>query len=207
MANPLNVKRNNYIDNPKKSDIYTPEWLSKWLFKLVFNSGMNYKIILDPAIGEGSLTNSFRDRDCCVIGFDINPESEQYCDFWLCKKFEDITKEEIKDIPKPDLIMVNPPFNSASGRKLYPEVFLRKIEELYGSKIPVIMIAPMGLLLNQRLKSARWRYIRDNWEITSIIALPIDVFDNVLFHTQIVCFNTTGIPPFSFIPDSIIPSE
>lgn len=211
MASPLSVKRNNYIDNPKPSDIYTPEWLSKWLFKLVFNSGMNWKLILDPAIGAGSLTNPFREHDCSIIGFDINPESEQYCDFWCCKKFEDITVDDFNNLGlgdyKPDLIIVNPPFNSASGRKLYPEVFLRKIHELFGNKIPVIMIVPMGMRLNQRLKSSRWKYIRDNWKINSIISLPIDIFDDVLFHAEILCFNVSGMEPCYFIPDEIIPLE
>ena len=72
------------------------------------------------------------------------------------------------------------------------------------------MICPMGVTLNQRLKSVRWRYLRDNWAITTQIPLTIDVFkkedeSDVLFHAQILCFNTTGMPPTLWMPEEIVP--
>jgi len=202
MPSPLSVRKNNYIDNPKRSDIYTPEWLSEWLYKIVIDSGMKIDVILDPAIGGGSLTKWF--TNSLIIGIDINLNASCYADKFMHGKFEEIEKwaHEI-----PDLIIVNPPFNGASGKKLYPEVFLRKIQELFGNKIPVIMITPMGFLLNQKLKSVRWKYLRDNWEITSIISLPIDTFENVLFHVEIVCFNTDGMKPHYFMPEEILPQK
>jgi hypothetical protein len=202
MPSPLSVKKNNYLDNPKKSDIFTPEWLSKWLHEIVVESKMKTDVILDPAIGGGSLTKWF--ENSLIIGIDINPNAACCANKFMHGKFEEI---EHWAHETPDLIIVNPPFNSASGRKLYPEVFLRKIHELFGSKIPVIMIAPFGILLNQRLKSARWKYLRDNWEITSIISLPIDTFENVLFHVEIVCFNTSGMKPHYFIPEENLPQK
>ena len=57
MASPLSVKKNNYFENPKRSDIYTPLWLSEYIYDVVKQSGMKTNIIFDPAIGAGSLTN------------------------------------------------------------------------------------------------------------------------------------------------------
>ena len=211
MASPLSVKKNNYLDNPKKSDIYTPAWLSQWIYDLVEKSGMKKDVVLDPAIGMGSLTNPFKENGSYILGIDIDVNSMSVGNWGYNGKFEDITEGDWnlatsfakkKDV---DIIVCNPPFNSASGRKLYPEVFLKKIEDMFGNKIPVIMIVPMGMRLNQRLKSSRWKYIRDNWKICSIISLPIDVFDNVLFHAEILCFNVTGMEPCYFIPEPIIP--
>lgn len=215
MASPLSVNKNNYFDKPKKSDIYTPVWLSKWLYQLIESSGINRNIVFDPAIGGGSLTNPFKESGSFVVGADINPNSKQCCDIFMHGKFEELD-EWLGN--SPDLIVCNPPFNSASGRKLYPEVFLKHIETLFGAKIPLIMICPMGFLLNQRLKSTRWKYIRDNWEVTTIIPLTIDTFDKVvdhieelsesdkkvLFHCQIVCFNIPQLKPVYFIPEDVL---
>ena len=85
-----------------------------------------------------------------------------------------------------DLILCNPPFNGHKNRKLYPEVFLKKIVEIYGNNAKIVMIVPSGLRLNQRLKSKRWKWINENLEITSILTLPLDVFEGVLFHTEIL---------------------
>jgi hypothetical protein len=204
MPSPLSVNKNNYFDKPKPSDIYTPEWLSKWLYELVSQSGMKKEVVLDPAIGQGSLTKWFKRSGSHIIGCDVDDNSAFFTDKFIHGKFEDI---KVWGDKIPDFIIVNPPFNSASGRKLYPEVFLRKIDELFGHEIPVIMIVPMGLRLNQRLKSSRWRYIRNNWKINTIISLPIDAFDGVLFHAEILGFNVTGMNPSYFLPDEIIPME
>lgn len=216
MASPLSVKKNDYINNPKASDIYTPTWLSYWLYDLVEKSGMKKDIIFDPAIGDGHLTNEFWNMGSTIVGMDIVDKFDDIrVHYFRCGKFEDLDEYETSNfntllsapLPQPDFIIMNPPFNGAPGKKLYPEVFLKKIEELFGNKIPVIVITPMGMLLNQRIRSSRWRYLRDNWKITSIISLPIDVFDNVAFHAEIVCFNTTGMEPHYFIPEEIIPAK
>ena len=211
MSSPLSVKKNNYFENPKKSDIYTPKWLSAWLCKLIMGSGVEIGAVLDPAIGLGSLTDPFQNYksrygdQIHITGVDIDEMSRWYCREFYHTKFEDM---EIWDGTPPDIIVVNPPFNSASGRKLYPEVFLKKIQDLFGNQIPVMMIVPMGFLLNQRLKSSRYRYLRDNWEISSIVALPIDTFlkdddSPVLFHAEVVFFNFPNLKPYYFLPEGI----
>jgi type I restriction enzyme M protein len=62
------------------------------------------------------------------------------------------------------------------------------------------MICPFGYRLNQKLKSKRWKEIRDNLPpITTIISLPLDIFPNVEFHTEILCFNTNKLKPHYFL--------
>jgi type I restriction enzyme M protein len=102
-------------------------------------------------------------------------------------------------------VLCNPPFNGAPGKRLYPEVFLEHLFKLFGVQIPVTMVVPMGLRLNQRRKSKRWRWLRDcGAQITSIISMPLDVFDGVEFHNEILVFNVAGIKPHYFLPEVAI---
>jgi hypothetical protein len=216
MPSPLSVKRNNFLENPKRSDIYTPPWLSRQIFNIVRGGMPDFRreLVFDPAIGGGSLTQPFRDAGARVVGGDVNPQSSEHADLFFYGPFESLTRDAWGDgmlahyqsmgvrsadwLARPTLVVCNPPFNAASGRKLYPEVFLRHIDEVFDSLTPTVMIAPMGMRLNQRTKSARWRYMRDNWEITSILALPIDAFPGVLFHCEVLFFNVPGIKPHYF---------
>ncbi len=60
----------------------------------------------------------------------------------------------------------------------------------------------MGFRLNQRKISKRWKWLRDNCPpITSIISLPLDIFDNVQFHSEILIFNVPKLKPHYFLPD------
>ena len=75
-----------------------------------------------------------------------------------------------------------------------------KVLSLVDNEIPIIMICPMGFRLNQRIKSKRWRKIRDNYpEISSIISLPLDIFDDTLYHSEIICFNCDRFNPHYFL--------
>ncbi len=189
MAYPISVRKNNYHEKPKNSTVYTPLPLCKQIYDIVTSSCLpEIETVLDPAIGTGNLTKYFYQNGCRVVGVDIERVKCKYISQRFIAKFETIT-----DLEEPDLIVCNPPFNGASGRKLYPEVFLRHIETLFGSLIPVVMIVPMGFRLNQRIKSERWRYLKEKWKITSVMALPIDAFGDVLFHAEILFFNIPGI--------------
>ena len=62
------------------------------------------------------------------------------------------------------------------------------------------MICPFGFRLNQTKKSKRWKKLRDNFPpITTIISLPVDIFDGILFHTEIICFNTDKMNSHYFL--------
>ena len=86
------------------------------------------------------------------------------------------------------------------GRKLAVEVFMDKVLQLCDNNIPIIMICPMGFRLNQRITSKRWRNMRDNYpKICSIISLPLDIFEDTLFHCEILCFNCDKLEPHYFL--------
>ena len=99
------------------------------------------------------------------------------------------------------MVIVNPPFNQGKGRKFMPELFLDKILELCGKDVGIVMITPMGFRLNQKTTSKRWKKILFEYPpITSIISLPVNCFDDTLFHTEILCFNLPFLKPHYLLP-------
>jgi len=199
MASPLTVVRNDYHRNRKSSTVYTPIGIAEFLYQLLRRPRI--KRVLDPAIGTGRLTAPwlrapFRRE---IIGVDVTL-CEAACHSYYRGQFEEMT-----DLPKPDLVLCNPPFNSAPGRRLYPEVFLEHVFLLFGARTPTVMFAPMGMRLNQREHSARWRWLRDcGAQITSIVSLPLNVFPGVEFHNEILIFNVKGLQPHYFLPEEAL---
>ena len=191
MSLPYTVTKNNYHINKKNSTIYTPPEASNYLYE-VLHDYINPKVILEPAIGRGSLVEPWSKKKCTIIGVDIDKRSKNYCDKFIHSKFENI---ETWAFETPDLIICNPPFNGAEGKKLYSEVFLRKIVELFGNRVPVVLFAPMGFRLNQTLRSSRWNWLKETIEISSIISLPCDCFNKIKFHTEILIFNVPKLKP------------
>lgn len=180
MPAPLSVKRNDYHANPKRQDIPTPHWLCEEISALF----PDVETVLDPACGDGRLLAPFERRGANVIGLDV-------------KNGHDFLSANIRiDC---DLVVCNPPFNLGVGRMLGSEVFLRQILALCGN-LPIVLFCPMGFRLNQRKKSKRWLWLRDECpaKITSIMSLPLDVFDEVEFHSEIVFFNAPHLPPHLF---------
>lgn len=211
MSSPLTVTRNNYKRNPKPSTIYTPPGVARFLFDVLYDS-MSYnvlrhpqfKVVFDPAIGTGRLTDPWKDAGCRVLGCDIDPRvDESQCDFCHVGRFEDITDREL--FSAANLVLCNCPFNGAPGKRLYPEVFLSQVFNLFRPTMPAAMFVPMGFRLNQRQRSTRWRWLRDcGTEITSIVSLPLDAFPGVEFHSEIVIFNVRGIKPHYFLPEEAL---
>ena len=165
----------------KRSDTPTTECICEFLHKIISDK-YNPKKILDPCCGDKRLTKRF---DCDIINYEI-------------KEGTDFLKEENKiDC---DMVIMNPPFNIGTGRQLSVEVFMNKVLSLVDNEIPIFMICPMGFRLNQRIKSKRWRNVRDNYpEISSIISLPLDIFEGTLYHCEIVCFNCDKLKPHYFL--------
>ena len=165
----------------KKSDTPTPIWLCDFLYELL--SVNEYKNILDPCCGDKRLTKNFKNSN--IINYEI-------------KEGKDFLKETNKI--HCDLVIMNPPFNVGTGRKLAVETFMDKVLELCNNNIPILMICPMGFRLNQRNNSKRWRKMKQDYpEITTLISLPIDTFEDTLYHSEIVCFNTSFLKPHYFI--------
>ena len=189
------VDRNNFYKTQKKATIYTPQPVSEFIFDLL-SEKIKKGLIFDPCVGSGSLLKPFKKAGYKVLGVDI--ENQGF------KPLKIINFLELKkgDIKKPVLVIVNPPFNidkktkayikaHYSGRPLLPEIWLKKIIELFGKNIPIVLFAPYGLRLNQTLSSRRWNHFTNGSypEITSIISLPKDCFKGVLFHSEILIFN------------------
>ena len=173
-----NVKENK---GKKRSDTPTDKRICKFIYDIIIENYSPTKI-LDPCCGDKRLTELF---DCEIINYEI-------------KEKKDFLKEENKiDC---DFCIMNPPFNIGKGRKLSVEVFMDKVLSLVDNQIPIIIICPMGFRLNQRIKSIRWRKIRDTYPpISSIISLPLDIFEDTLYHSEIICFNCEKFKPHYFL--------
>ena len=209
MAAPLTTARNNFNKNPKNSTIYTPVAVAQFLFDTL-HAPLRRKFdarhilrVFDPAIGSGRLTDPWYRKGCHVIGCDIHANGNTLKRHELYTgRFEDITWNGRHS---PDLVLCNPPFNGCTGRQLYPAVFLEHIFKLFGSQIPTVMFVPMGFRLNQRKKSKRFRCVRDcGAEIASIITLPLDIFESVEFHSEVLVFNVQGLKPHYWLPEEAL---
>lgn len=186
MPSPLSVRKNNYIDNPKRSDIPTPMPVARFIASLFPDT----QSVLDPCSGDGNLLQPFRERGCACIEFEI----KRGTNFLSHSKPVQV-----------DVCVCNPPFNLGVGKKLGSEIFLNHILEVCGL-IPIALFVPMGFRLNQRKSSARWRALRfAESKITSILSLPLDIFDGVEFHNEVLFFNAPFLEPHYFLPEKYAP--
>jgi hypothetical protein len=193
------IDRNDYNETLKSNIVYTPDVVVAKIWSIIDDSGYKYNTILDPAVGKGAL---MKDKsDCIIVGVDTE-DHKLNIDKFVCKKFEETIIEDYVGY-QPDLIVMNPPFAGHPSRLLYPEVFLRHATDLFGD-IPTVMICPPNLRLNQRKSSKRWKWLFYNIEINGILTLPIDIFDNVLFHTEVLFMNFPSfakIKPHSWLEE------
>ncbi len=203
------VDRNNFYDNQKQATVFTPDYVSEFLFDLLSNEiKPSQGTIFDPCVGQGSLLKPWYRAGYPVCGVDIEDQgfSETIVQNYLAIRR--------KDVPDASLVIMNPPFNIDSktkeyvaknygGRPLLPEVWLQKAIELFGKEIPIAMFAPYGFRLNQTENSSRWRkFIEAEYpEITSIVSLPKNVYTDVLFHSEILLFNLPRLKGHYFVRD------
>ena len=206
------VDRNNFYKQEKKATIYTPSGVSEFIYDLIGEKIDKSKPILDPCVGEGSLLKPFKKDKFDVIGIDIEAQGFPRT---KVKNYLSVKSGEIK---APSLVIMNPPFNidkttkdyikaNYSGRPLLPEIWLQKAIELFGKKVPIVLFTPYGLRLNQMVTSKRWQKFTSGEypEIKSIISLPKDVFDGILFHSEILIFNINSLKGHYFYNGKIRP--
>lgn len=217
MSAPLNVQRNDYHKNRKRNDIPTPPALAEYLCELVISILPLQKkpIVLDPACGRGYLLRPFKDAGCYTAGIDtVHKPNMNYMNGFQKKNFLAVTKGELDY--KPDLVVLNPPFNFSASvvddieraqltRKMVPELFALKVFEIWG-RVPLMLFAPMGLVLNQRMHSKRYKVLRDHKHavITGRIALPLNIFKGVEFHAEILLFNLPKLKAHYWLPDEVV---
>ena len=190
------VDRNNFYKQQKKATIYTPDSVSQFIYNIVCDKIDKTKPVLDPCVGSGSLLKPFKKNGFKVIGVDIEKQG------FPRTRIKNYLAMKNGEIDAPSLVIMNPPFNIDSktkkyvqahygGRPLLPEIWLQKAIELFGRNTPMVLFTPYGLRLNQMVNSTRWqKFIEGQYpEIKSIISLPKDIFDGILFHSEILLFN------------------
>ena len=185
-------RRGDYGTAPRESIVYTPSGLCQFLHDII-SPTYSIRTILDPCAGKGALTRPWTGAQ--VIAFEIS-------------RGRDFLAHD-GTIPC-DIVLCNPPFNkdNADTREFLPEVFLRKIVDVVGPGARIVLFTPMGMRLNQHRRSRRWRWLRDQSpRITSVVSLPLDVFEGVEFHSEILFFNMPKLQPHYFLPDSYLPKH
>ena len=152
----------------------------------------------------------FCDSGYKTIGIDVE---EQGFPNTIKQNYLTIRPEDIKE---PSLVIMNPPFNIDDKtreyvkthygfRPLLPELWLARTVELFGKDVPIVLFTPYGLRLNLTEKSRRWKMFTSGMypEICSIISLPKNVFDGILFHSEILIFNVKNIKGHYFLNGNI----
>lgn len=194
---------NNYYQKPKSSNIQTPKEVSQFIFELLKNEIPSNGLIFDPCSGQNSLLWPWwTHRGHPIWGNDNDPSllkteiSNSDLDFLTSEKYQ---WESYFSKQRPSLVLCNPPFNGLAP-KLAPEVWLDKIIELFGKEVPIVLFAPVGFFGNLTLTSKRKMKFENGVypAISSIISLPMDVFEGVKFHSQILIFNIKGLQSHYF---------
>lgn len=161
--------------------VSTPLYVGKWLYLLLRDKIPDGRI-LDPCSGSGNLLASWNN----TLALEID-RGQNFFDY--------------DNIDNVSLVLCNPPWNGKCGSY----AFFKHIIKLFGPKIPLVMLVPMGFRLNQKYRSGRWREIRDSGaEINSIVSCPIDLYENVYAHSEILIFNIKGLEPHYWLPEADI---
>ena len=202
------VDRNNFYENQKRATVFTPDYVSEFLFDLLSpHIDKRDGAIFDPCVGQGSLLRPWKKAGFRVRGVDIE---DQGFPRTIVENYLAIDKKKTGgDIA---LVIMNPPFNidvktktyiaqNYGGRPLLPEVWLQKALALFGTEVPVVMFTPYGFRLNQTAQSKRWqKFVNKEYpEITSIVSLPKNVFEDILFHSEVLIFNMPQLKGHYFL--------
>lgn len=200
-----NLQKNNYHKKPKPSNIQTPPKVSQFIFELLRGKIPQKGLILDPCCGQGNLLEPWaddyyhREKGGETYGIDIQDGEKvnQVVDFFTLTSY-DLERSHFS-IKKPTLILCNPPFNGY-GNKLGSEVWLDKIIELFGKETPIVLFAPVGFCANLTLESKRLEKFHNGTypPIVSCISLPKNIFEGVIFHSEILIFNIKGLESHYF---------
>jgi predicted RNA methylase len=170
----------------KKSIVLTPEFVADDIYQTL--KRFPFKNILDLGCFDGSMSKYFRrKKNSKIIGLDVIDDYESKFDTFIHKDFLECTKEDFKDL-KIDLVVSNPPFgmNKQQGA-LYPDLFLKKIFEIFGDKMPVVLIAGHWFISNN---SSRIQYL-NSLNITKNTTLHKNAFAGcgVSVEANILYFN------------------
>ena len=185
----------------KKSVVITPDYVAKNIYENV--KRYPFKNILDIGAWNGALSKPFtKKHNSQIIGLDITDEFSHKFDTFIHKDFLEATKEDFKGL-NIDLVLTNSPFgkNKQHG-DLYPNLFLKKIFELFGETMPVIMIVGHWFVSNS---NDRIHYL-NSANITKKTTLHKRTFKEcgVNVEADILYFNIKQKVPIDFL-DAVNP--
>lgn len=162
---------NNKPKTIKKSVVITPNYVADTIYENV--KRYPFKNILDIGAWHGSLSKPFsKKHNSYRVGIDITDEFQHKFDLFIHKDFLQTTKADFEGL-NIDLILVNPPFGkSKQYGDLYPSLFIKRIFEIFGSTMPVIMIAGHWFVTNS---NKRIKYL-NGANITKITTLHHKTF-------------------------------
>ena len=209
------VDRNNFYRNEKKATVYTPAYVSDFLYDILSPEiPRGDGLIFDPCVGRGSLLRPWQRSGYAVRGIDIKDQGFRPT---RVMNYLELKSGDMSEAVS--LVIMNPPFNidsttkkyireHYSGRPLLPEVWFAKALELFGPSVPIAMFTPYGFRLNQTTTSRRWvKFLNHEYpDITGIVSLPKNVFDGILFHSEVLLFNLT-LPQGHYFLNSIHESK
>jgi hypothetical protein len=184
--------------------IQTPVPVCKWLYNLVEHTKPSW--VLDPCAGELNLISPwFASKPCVAVDIECHcAEKLVPFDFKFYEiAFENTTRKHYPH--RNPLVLCNAPFNRHYQKKHYPEIFLKKIVNLFGLETQIVFMAPMGFRLNQKLGSKRYGWMRDfGPKITSVISCPINMYEDTQFHSEILLFNIKKVQPHYWLSEEVI---
>ncbi len=224
VASPITTARNKYYENRKSNDIPTPEDIGVYLARIA-NKSLSMKpgtVIFDPAAGKGALLEHFQ-KELAIPeipdyfafrGTDLNRGRSSkgvYID--KTDYFAQVAQDWDRLV---GLVVCNPPFNASEadkeywrgheskkmyGTSLIPDLFVRHTMQRFGNKTPMILFTPAGFVTNQRKKSARFSFYRQQVstggaQITGTCMLPLDTFPGVEFPMLVLFWNMPKVKPF-----------
>jgi len=89
------VDRNNFYRNEKKATIFTPDFVSEFLYDLLHSHiNLDTGVIIDPCVGQGSLLKPWKRRGYAVMGIDIEHQGFPNT---KVKNYLEVRKDEIKE--------------------------------------------------------------------------------------------------------------
>src|SRR5215813_1960083 len=100
------VDRNNFYENEKKATIFTPAYVSEFLYDLLSPHITKNGIVVDPCVGRGSLLKPWKKNGFKVLGIDIEYQGFPHT---KVKNYLEVKKGAIDE--KISLVIMNPPFN------------------------------------------------------------------------------------------------
>ena len=165
----FSVQRNDYRKHRKPDDAATPVHVCEFIASLF----PHVDSILDPCAGSGNMCRPFRERGCDVTEFEIRDGRDFFC----------------AEPVSVDLVVANPPWNGLRDGEMMPLAFLRKIIHVVGNSTPIVVIVPAWFVINQKRRSKRWKWLRDNVVVSSVVPVFLDDFPGVQAPAFILVLN------------------